>query len=501
MTRETTTWTPAEASLVGDIWDALALARSGQGDPYATYAWFDAWVRAEPSVSTRVAVHAVLDDGVPVAIWPLVRRRGTWSSTNVGNAPRTRLVLGTDPDPEVVDALVEQVQRRGTHHLRLHGLPSRDPGTELLLSALRRRGYAVDVSTGDSDNVVPVAGSAAFEKTFRKLVSSTLPRERRVTQFWDVETRTYGSGAGALAEGMDLLDVVQGRSWKGPHRPETARRRRLFLEAADRHGWVQLLVLTIAGRPAAGNVWFRLGDVAVGWSTCYDQQLAALAPGRLLHVRVQEAVRDEAPTLLDVLPGPSPFKDSLDVERAPLLTVEAHQGAVPRVVVPTTRWARRLGRQAVRAASDRVTALRRRDSAPAQPEHRTGERVSPRPGGSAEVESLAANPAFARYLAVARGLPSAEAAASTWGPDDEWLLVGGDRALARLEPATGELGGTLREVVPLVAGVTAAEVAQAVADARGAPVGLDGAAGVAADPPPLPWVPGLATPAGAAGQQ
>ena len=74
---------------------------------------------------------------------------------------------------------------------------------------------------------------------------------------------------------------------------------------------------------------------------------------------------------------------------------------------------------------------------------------------------------------MARGLPSADAAASGWGPDDQWLLVGGDRALARLEPAAGELAGTVREVVPLIAGVTAAEVAQAVADARGAPVVLD----------------------------
>ncbi len=497
MTRETTTWTPGEASPVGDTWDALALARPGQGDPYATHAWFDAWVRAEPRVAPRVAVHAVLEDGVPVAIWPLVRSRGTWSSTNVGNAPRTRLVLGTDPDPDVVDALVEQVQRRGARHLRLHGLPSRDPGTDLLLAALRRQGFAVDVSPGESDNVVPVAGSESFDKTFRKLVSSTRSRERRVTQFWDVETRTYGGGAGPLAEGMDLLDEVQARSWKGPHQPATARRRRFFLESADRHGWVQLLVLTIAGRPAAGNVWFRLGDVAVGWSTCYDQQLAALAPGLLLHRQVQEAVRDEAPALLDVLPGPSPFKDSLDVDRPPLLTVEAHRGAVARVVVPTARWARRTALPAARSAAERAAGLRRRDAPPATPEHPTAQRVTPRPGGTAEVTALSADPAFARYLAVARGLPSADAAASGWGPDDRWLLVDGDRALARLGPAAGELAGTVREVVPLRPGVTAREVAQAVADSRGAPVALDADALTLAGPPPLPWVAGLATSADA----
>ena len=61
--------------------------------------------------------------------------------------------------------------------------------------------------------------------------------------------------------------------------------------------------------------------------------------------------------------------------------------------------------------------------------------------------------------------------------------------------------GLTSATVQLDRGADPAAVLPTLADARDAPVMLDGAAGVAVDPPPLPWVPGLATPAGGAGQQ
>ena len=502
MTRETTTWTPAEASLVGDSWDALALARSGQGDPYAT-----------PRLVRRLgACRAV---GVDPGGGPRRARRRSAGRDLAARAAARHVELDQRRQrPPHQAGARDRSGPRGRGRPRGAGPAPRHPPPPAARAALarsRHRAAAVGAASprlrgGRVDGRQRQRGPGGRQRGVREDVPQAgvlrpVPRASGHAVLGRRDPTAYGSGAGALAEGLELLDVVQARSWKGPHQPATARRRRLFLEAADRHGWVQLLVLTIAGRPAAGNVWFRLGDVAVGWSTCYDQQLAALAPGRLLHLRVQEAVRDEAPTLLDVLPGPNPVQglprrraNATADRRGPPGGGAAGGGAHDQVGA-TPRAA-----PAVRAAADRVTALRRREQRTGlarAPHGRAGVTTAGR--GPPRWTTLAADPAFARYLAVARGLPSAEAAASGWGPDDRWLLVGGDRALARLEPAPGDWPETVREVVPLIAGVTAAEVAQAVADALRRAGHLDGAAARCRDPPPLPWVPGLAAPAGGAG--
>ncbi|QBR91166.1 GNAT family N-acetyltransferase [Nocardioides euryhalodurans] len=508
MALETVAWTPDDVSADDAAqWDRMASARGTQADFYSSHAWFRAWLDGRPRAGRNVVVPAVLEAGRPVAVLPMRRERWTWVSTNKGHVPRFRPALAEEiPDPEVLGLLVDQLGRSGAHDLVLEGLPSRDPATPLLLDAFRDAGYATEVHSRRTDNVVPVStDEEAFARSQRKLATSYRSRAKRVEPYWDLEVHRYGTGAEPLEQGIDLFEAVSALSWKGARGAQARRTRRSWLERADELGWLRLMMLTLDGRPAAGNIYFRLGDVVFGWSTVYDERMAVLSPGYLLHKHVQESIDRERPALMDLMPGDNPFKQAMDVEQPPLLTVEAHRPTVARrATAPVRRWARHTAQPAVHRAqiglAKKRNELRRRRTEGA-PDRRS--RVEPGSGPArgtvAEVETTTV---LQRYLAVARSLPSAAAVAELW-PEDRWLhvQVADGAALVRLAGSGPEATppgavATVLDVVPLEAGTALAQVAEAVADHLGGAVQVVVPAATPEiaseeDLPSLPWTPAL----------
>jgi CelD/BcsL family acetyltransferase involved in cellulose biosynthesis len=504
MALEGTTWRPDDVTVgLAAEWDRLASGRGTQADIYSSYAWFRAVLDGHPGLASRVVVPAVVGDGAPVALLPLRRQGWGWVSAHADHAQRCRPSLDPSvPEPEACALLVEQMGRAGVRELVLRGLPTRDPATTALVAALRDDGFVVEAAEKRTDNVVPVAADLeAYERSQRKLVTSSRARERRVTPFWDMAVTTYGADGAPLEEGLAQFEAISAESWKGSRRHAARRTRQALLSRADELGWLRLMILSIGGRPAAGNIFFRLGEVFVGWNTVYDQRLSVLSPGQILHRYVQEAVGVDPPGLLDLLPGDNPFKETLGVLHPPLLDVEARRPTPLRSSThPVRRWARHHVPGATHRAQMRLVHARnglRARRAVAAPGRRM--RIAPAPGGGADstVTEVELTVPLQRYLAVVHGLPNATAVATRW-PDDRWFHVepGTGRALVRLAAPDGEGAepapvATL-DVVPLETGTDLRLVAEAVAGHLGEPVDLVLAresSGVAAeqDLPPLPW--------------
>ncbi|MCU0230815.1 MAG: GNAT family N-acetyltransferase [Acidobacteria bacterium] len=479
---------PADWSPWAPAWDALAASRGPHSDLFDSAAWLAAWTAADPDAARRLRLVAAIETERLVAALPLVAHSSRrWGAAGLGFRPRFRPALeGEAPRPETLEALVTAVAAQGVRELSLPALPTRDPATDLLHAALRGAGFAVERREGAVECFTPVGGdfaehARAFKKFARTVSNFTNKGERLGT--WELTAHGLGRGDAATVAGpgFETYRAVHARGWKGPLREPMLSFRRALLERTAALGWARTFQLSLAGIPAAAMIWFRVGPVAVAYSTVYDERMAAISPGTIAMWRAHEAIFAETvPLLIDYLPGRGAQKDQLGTERPPLVTLEATRrgpigSALARANRPLRAVAARLRRRPRSAASF-----------PAEPDA-TPRTVEPAAEARVPVAPLELDPYAELFLAVAGGHASPQKLRESWQPDDAWWRIGAPAlALARLGSAGGPAGSpTVREVVALTDDGPALDAALA-ALARHAGRTLE----VTPRRAPLPWTAG-----------
>ena len=475
-------------------WDALPPQRGVQADFYDSHAYLASWCRVNgPEAEASLRIPVVLDGDRPVALLPFeARSRRRWESAATRaidtDRARYRPVLGAEqPDLEALGLLVEQVATAGVRELVLNRLPARDPATEALLEALSASGFELYRRERSSDCLALAEdGWDGHRRRFASYDRSVRTKSNRLKALWELQIEEYGPRTGvSVLEGFKLYEEIQRRSWKGPM-PERVREERVeLLGRTEALGWCRLYVLRLAGVPAAGHVWFRVGPVAIWLSTAYDQRLAAISPGSILMWRAQERLFAESSLdVVDLLPGDNPQKDRLSPDRTPLLLVEAvRRTQVSGVTFPVRRQ--------VRYLAPRVVARVRRKLAGKGAEAREGpasrsSRAEASPAGDGLPAALIElDTAHRRALAALTGHTSPEAMVQSWQEGDRWWLVGAGQPVAAARVAApGDGAVEVRELLLFPPGGTPVEqVLAAVATAVAAPV----VAEVPATQAVLPW--------------
>jgi hypothetical protein len=440
-------WTP-----LAPDWDALAVTRGPQADLFDSAAWLAAWAAAAPAAAARLRAVAAFEGERLAAVLPLVAAGARrWGAAGLGFRPRFRPVVGgAEPRAELLEALAAALAEQGVRELSLPALPVRDPATAALESGLRRAGFAVDRREGAVECFSPVAedfaGHARAFKKFARTVSNFTNKGERLGA-WELERFGFpGDPTGAPAErAFDAYRGVHARGWKGPLREPMLSFRRELLARTGTLGWARAFVLSLAGVPSAAMLWFRVGPVAIAYSTVYDERMAAISPGTVAMWRAHEAVFAEAvPAIVDYLPGRGAQKDQLGTERPPLVTLEAtRRGPIGAAVARAARPLRAATARLARRARPRTAA-----PAAAAPAPR---RIEPAPGPALALEPLALDPYAELFLAVAGGHASPQKMRESWTEGDGWWRIGSPpRALARLGAvAAGAAGPPVREVVAL----------------------------------------------------
>ena len=492
-------------------WDALPPRRGVQADFYDSHAYLASWSRVKgPKAGASLRIPSVLDGDRPVALLPCeARSRWRWESAASRavdtDRARYRPVLGAEqPDPDVLGLLVDQVARSGVRELALNRLPARDPATGALLDALSACGFEVHRRERSAD-CLALAGDGwdGHRRRFASYDRSVRTKSNRLRSLWELEVEEFGPRTGvSVLEGFKLYEEIQRRSWKGAMPEPVRRQRQELLGRTEALGWCRLYVLRLAGVPAAGHVWFRVGRVAIWLSTAYDQRLAAISPGSILMWRAQERQFAEGPLdVVDLLPGNNPQKDRLSPDRTPLLLVEAvRRTRVSGVTFPVRRQVRHLAPRVVARASRTLSG--RDAKAPEEPAPRS-RRVEAVPDGDGLLAvPLKLDTPHRRALAALTGHASPEAMVQSWQEGDRWWLVGGEQPVAAVRVAAGGEPVDVRELLLFPPGAVPVEqVLAAVAVAVTAPVAAElpsgGADGRAGTPIPvgtavLPW-PALAT--------
>ncbi len=421
-------------------WDALPAARGDQADLYDTHAWLAAWADAvEPSSRALLSVPCAIDGGAVVAALPLVRASAArWEIAGLGFRPRWRPVFGTaEPDVALLAELAAAAASAGARDLSFPALPERDPGTHALAAALASAGFVVERRTGSSECLARVDGGwAGHRSRFKKFERTAKNFANKAERLGPVALDAFGApGAPDVLAAWPAYEEVHGRGWKGALAPRTAVHRRALLARAQERGWARAYVLRVAGVPVAAILWFRLGPVAIAYSTVYDAQMAALSAGTVVMWQSHERVFAEGePALVDLLPGHGPQKDQLGPDRTALVTLEARRGRARIALGGLARGARAALRPLVRASRGASAAT----TAASAARGRTTT-VSPSPAPAAwTARAIVLDPRLEILLAVAGGHNSPAAMTATWSDGDAWYHAtsGGEEALLRVAEAS-----------------------------------------------------------------
>lgn len=450
---------------LASAWDELSLSRGPLADLYDTHLWLSAWATGQsPDVQARVRVPAVFDGDRLRAVLPLFAISGRrWQPVGLTLRPRFRLVVDREaPLAETSALLVDEMARAGAKEISLPVMPTRDPATAALRDALRRAGYAVAELPGPEECLTPVSGGwDDHRRAFKKYDRTVKNYGNKAARLGPVQTLHFGGRDGRPVDGYETYMALHARGWKGPLREPMLSHRRELLARAGARGWAHLFVMRVADRPAAAIIWFRVGAVAIAYSTVYDQRLAALSAGTIVMWQAHESIlATPGVELIDYLPGHGAQKDQLGTERPPLQRIEAvRKTLIAGTWVPLKRSLRHVAAQAVQRLRGKKPTQPPEPVVRAQPgtiELVEAAVASPWPGAALE----ALDPQQELFLAVAGGHVSPAAMSRRWNAGDGWWQLGRERPVAFARIGTTDGGARpLRELVT----VEPVELAQAAA--------------------------------------
>jgi CelD/BcsL family acetyltransferase involved in cellulose biosynthesis len=317
-------------------WEALSVAGA---NPFATWAWADAWWR-QWGRSRGLALYGVhRTDGSLAAIVPLCRAgRGPLRALRwLGHGPGDQLgpVCAPADRSLAARALPAALQReRGV--LLAERLPVEDGWPQLLNGVLlRREPNPVLPLTGDWDAYL-ASRSANFRQTVRR-------RERRLARAHTLRYRLADDPARLDAD-LDVLFDLHRRRFGARSSILGARTQAFHRDLAARAlagGWLRLWLLELDGRPAAAWYGFRFGGREWYYQAGWDPARARDAVGFVLLAHSVRAAMADGMSEYRFLRGGEAFKDRFGPRDEGLVTVGIARGAAGHAALAAARAALR----------------------------------------------------------------------------------------------------------------------------------------------------------------
>jgi CelD/BcsL family acetyltransferase involved in cellulose biosynthesis len=293
-------------------WDAL-LARGPVDLPFLRHAVLEAWLDAFTPEGAQLLVLAARDGaGAAAGFAPMLveRRRGLVRLLSPANEHSCRVewVLGPDASGAVAALWCHLRDRIRWDVLLLRDLPRDGPTSTLLEPLARADGHPCGRWESQRSPYLPLGHGPVQARTTARFLANLRRRHRRLSEMGSVAVlREDGRGDvdGAFREFLRL----EASGWKGREGTALALDERLvrfyrrWLQEAAGRGALAIRGLILDGRTVA----MHLGLVHRGTyylpKTTYDEGLATVSPGQLLHGEVVAECRARGLGELDFL-GP-----------------------------------------------------------------------------------------------------------------------------------------------------------------------------------------------------
>jgi CelD/BcsL family acetyltransferase involved in cellulose biosynthesis len=366
---------PDRFAQLRDAWDALAVR---EASPFLTHAWLSSWAEAFGSGDLVVAVLRGSDGELRAGALFLRTRTGSlraaanafsddWGAVAVDDEARSELwrAVAATAGAEVV-----------LRNLRADHAP------DAAAAALAATGRRVHRVVEHASPYMRLAGSfdGVLAGRSSNLRSQVRRRRRALERAGRLELHTT-TGGSELDRAFDAFVAIEGSGWKTEAGtalagdPAARALYRAFAHRAADRGWLRLHLLTLDGRPLAGDFACVIGDQAFMLKTGYDAAHAGLSPGFVLRAEaIRYLIEQDGATGYDLLGGPDAYKLRWTGETRPHVTVRGFDG--PRGAALHGWWragrpalirGRDLGRSTARAARERAARSRRGDAPPSAP--------------------------------------------------------------------------------------------------------------------------------------
>lgn len=306
-------------------WDALVA--SGPVDvPFVGHAWISAWLDAfAPGAALRVFV-ARTGSGRPAGIAPFLeeRERGLVRLLAPVNDHSCRFewALGPDASGAVAAIWAHLRDRARWDVLLLRDVPRDGPTSVLLETVARADGHLTGRWESLRTPFVPLGGTRVEERTSSKFRANLRRRAKRLSEMGAVAVRRE-DGHGDLEGALRELFALEASGWKGARGtaiaadPRTVAFYRRVAADAARRGALAIRALTLDGRAVAAQLGLVHRGAYALPKIAYDEALAAVSPGQLLHREVVAECEARGLAEVDFLGPDMPWKRDWEPRHRP----------------------------------------------------------------------------------------------------------------------------------------------------------------------------------------
>lgn len=337
---------------VRDEW--LSLLPSGRWAPFLHPDWTAAlWDSNWPHA--RVSVHVARRDGVAVGVLPVCRRRmnqfglfmPVTDALGGGRGDYSGLVVGDDPSPDVIGALIESALTESSGAFVIANMPKEEGWGDGIRSFLEQRGLKYVASDSTCLRVPFAETIEETRKGYSKSLRTDLRRQRK--RLAEAKGELEFTVAGTVEEALSLLPALydmHDRRWLEAGRPGTFSdpKARLFYQYLVERMWEKGLHFSYL-RAGEEIVAFHLGLVGDGhllyYKPTFDYTLNPFSPGKIhLDCLIEQGVEDGWKGL-DMLQGDEKYKRSWssDQTETETFTIQARRASPAYWWVTSGRWA------------------------------------------------------------------------------------------------------------------------------------------------------------------
>ncbi len=282
---------------LGGEWDAL-LRTCPVPSVYISHAWLSAWWRhfGEPLTPCLLLFY---DGAALVGAAPLARSRTTINGLPIrqlgfainGCSQEGDFLFPAGRQAELCEALCGHLRSTAGEWdtVCLDGLEIRSGILPVLTSAAAKAGLWTSRPTTWESLVIPVSGDyeSYLKGRSRKFRKGMREQETRLQRLGEVNYRRHVT-AGEIREGIVTFGEIEKRSWKYTEGDAITRRENAMAFYQDvasafaTEDGFRLFTIEVNGRAIAGEFGLTFGATAYALKICYDQEFAAVSPGRLV---------------------------------------------------------------------------------------------------------------------------------------------------------------------------------------------------------------------------
>jgi ribosomal protein S18 acetylase RimI-like enzyme len=278
--------------------------------------WFEnlAVHAAEPGRELLLA--CVVDRDNVLAALPLwTHSDGSWHALSNHFTSLFSVLLADDDRRATLDCMAEGLAGLPFRSLRIEPVAAEDPAISRLQQAMERHGFEGQRYFHFVNWYQPLQGQSYAQYLAQRparLRNTIARKSRKLQREHGYEIRLYTGED--LETAVTDYNTVYRASWKAGERfPEFVP---ALIRTAAASGWLRLALLYIAGRPAAGQIWFVVHGKASIFRLAYDEHWQRYSPGSILTAYLMERViDDDRAASIDFLTGNEHYKQDWLSER------------------------------------------------------------------------------------------------------------------------------------------------------------------------------------------